>query len=228
MTGKAIFACMDPSGAYWQLGTLPPTEGEVMLLGWKLPSKPIDSAIPKDVGALLASTFISIARVSFPVSEVPYGASKKLTSSDEDQVQNLGVCGVLERTEAVLKRMPSSITLLSTRRKETAIRLFDDVGYPWALQGQIALLSKPDIKPPCIDRHTLLSITGNDWVEQANKLRSIGVLGVLRPGVDGDIACFLSLTYEFKRAFLDALTHEAELAKFDWRLLSEKEFADRV
>jgi hypothetical protein len=228
MTGKAIFACMNPSGACWQLGPLPPTEGEVMLLGWNLPSKPIDSGIPENVGALLASTFISIARVSFLVSEVPYGASKKLTCNDEDQVQILGVCGLLERTEAMLKRIPSSFTLLSTRRKETAIRLFDDVGYPWTLQGQIALLSKPDIEPPCIDRHTLLSITGNNWVQHANRLRSIGVFGVLRPGIDGDIACVLSLTDEFKRAFLDALTHAAELAKFDWRLVSEKEFIDRV
>jgi hypothetical protein len=199
-----------------------------MLLGWNLPSRPVDSGMPQEVGVVLARALVSIARVSFPASEIPFGVSRTWNNSHEDQALLLGSSGLTERAQALLKRTPSTVTLLTTRREETVIRLFEDAGYPWRLQGQIVLLSAPDAAPPDIDRQTLLSFIGDDWTKHAEQLRSIGIHCMLRPGVDGDIAGVLTLTKESKQALLDALAHQAQLAKFDWRLLSEKEFADSL
>lgn len=199
-----------------------------MLLGWNAPSKSIDSGVPEAVRAVLAGALTSIARVSFPVSEVPRRISKTEMNSDEDQVRLLGTGGPIERAAARLKRMPSSITLLSTRSQKTAAKLFEDAGYPWRLQGQVALLSAPDAAPPEVDRQTLLSLMSDDWATHGVQLRSIGVVGVLRPGVDGDVAGVLSLTREFKKILLEALAHQAKLENFDWLLLDEKNFVDKL
>lgn len=228
MTGKTIFACTSPVNTYWQLGALPPAEGDIVLLGWNLPSKQIDSGMPEDVGSILTGALTSISRVNFPISEVPNGALKTWDNNDTDQTRLLDTSNLIKHIKAVLKHTPPSVSLLSTRRKETAIMMFKDASYPWCLQGQIALLSAPDAVPPDIDRQTLLSLIGDDWTKHAALLRSMGVYGVLRPGVDGDIAGVLSLTSEFKRTLLEALAHQAQLAKFSWLLLSEKDFVDKL
>lgn len=68
----------------------------------------------------------------------------------------------------------------------------------------------------------------DDWATHGVQLRSIGVAGVLRPGVDGDVAGVLSLTSEFKKMLLEALAHQAKLENFDWLLLGEKDFVDKL
>lgn len=45
MTRKIVLACNDPVGTYWQLGELPPAQGKVMLIGWRLPVTPADSGV---------------------------------------------------------------------------------------------------------------------------------------------------------------------------------------
>jgi hypothetical protein len=53
------------------------------------------------------------------------------------------------------------------------------------------------------------------------------VIGVVRPGVDGDLAGLLTLTAEAREASLAALEREARRESFDWSVLREEVFAAR-
>ena len=63
-----------------------------------------------------------------------------------------------------------------------------------------------------MDRTTLLSLIDGDWARRAASLRSRGVAGVIRAGVDGDVAAVLSLDDTFGRALFDANGDTPQLA----------------
>jgi hypothetical protein len=88
----------------------------------------------------------------------------------------------------MVKGMPVHLGLMSTRRPETAMRLFDDAAFPWWMQGQGVLLSVPDAPPPAIEEALLLALFGEQWTRHAASLLPLGIEGVVRPGVDGDVA----------------------------------------
>ncbi|MDR1008574.1 MAG: hypothetical protein LBL65_08480 [Campylobacteraceae bacterium] len=216
MNDKAILVCLNPTNAFWQLGTLSQTKGEVILLGWKQSSDLIDSGIPKEVGVVLANALASVAKVSFPVSEIP-------ADTLEYQAHFLHVNSLFERIATI--RVPSTISLLSTYCPKTVLKSFDDPFYSWGSQGQVILLSKPDAPP--LERKTLLSLIGDNWLKQASNLDKIGVEGILRPGVDGDVIGILFLSDNLKRILLEALEYQAGLAEFDWLLLDERDFINQ-
>ena len=226
MTNRAILTCTTPTRAHWQLGPLPPASGDLILVGWSSPDHSNDAGVPGEVGKLLAGCLTSIARITFPVSEPPSSTSASWSGGNDDQARSLGADSLLQRAQQAWQRIPSQVILLSTRRKETATRLFEDPGFPWHLQGQIALLSPLEAAPPEIDRRFLLSLMGDDWTARGVDLRSIGVTALLRPGVDGDVAGVLALIPGFKEALLNALALQTGPAGFDWSNVSEAAFAD--
>jgi hypothetical protein len=142
----------------------------------------------------------------------------------DDLVRALTGQGIAGRLIAKLKGTPPNITLTSTRSAETAMRLFDDAGFPWWMQGQVVLLSEPEAAPPDVDVAALLALFEDDWTKQAAALRPVGVKGAMRPGVDGDVAGVLSLTDAFDQAVLAALERETRLAGFDWAVVPESAF----
>lgn len=227
MNGKVILACADPVGAYWQLGGLPPAHGKAMLLGWRFPVPPVDSGVPRDVAAILSRAMTSVATVTFPVSHI---GARILTEvrTRTAEVSSVGSTGLLERARAAFERAPATITLVSTRDPSTAATLFEDPGYPWHLQGQVAILSALDSGTPAIDRETLLSLLESRWDDKVSQLLSAGIAGFIRPGVEGDIAGVFTLAEESRQALLHALERAARDAGFDWRLLSEREFVDTL
>jgi hypothetical protein len=229
MTNEAtILACVDPVNAHWQLGPLPPAEGRLLLIGWSMPVHAVDSGVPEVVGAILARALTSIARVSFPVSEHDQVASREWGEPSVDDVRILSSGGLFERADAALKGEPAIVKLVSTCEARTALRIFEDSAYPWRLQGQVAVLSSLNSGPPDIDRKALLSLISDHWAEQCVQLRFRGIDAVIRPGVDGDILGVLSLTDEFTSRFLEAVEREAREAKFDWFLLTERDFSDTL
>lgn len=227
MTANLLLVCMDPAGSHWQLGPLPPAKGRMLLIGWRLTPRPVDDGVPDDVGAILTRALTSIARVSFPVSEMTRGASKEWSHGDV-QLRSLGDGGLIEHIKSAFNHAPTSTTLLSTRAAQAAARMFDDGGYPWHLQGQATVLSLRDAAPPDIDRQSLLSLIADDWAQQLAQLQCSGIVGGLRPGVDGDVAGVLSLSDGFTGDLLDALEHEARRAGFDWQRLPETDFMDTL
>jgi hypothetical protein len=140
-------------------------------------------------------------------------------------VRALSGKGISDRVVATLRGRPPNVALMSTRRSETAMRLFADASFPWWMQGQVVLLSGLDAPPPDIDEDALLALFGEDWTKRAASLDAAGIEGILRPGVDGDVAGLLSLREGFEPVVLDALERETRLAGFDWALLAEEAFA---
>ncbi len=227
MTQTSIFACRDARGAQWQLGPLPPATGRLTLIGWKQTPEPHDAGVPEEVAPVLARALTSVARVTFPCSSVKPVATSGWSPMDGDLVRVLTGKGFGERIVARLKGKPPDITVMSTRRPETAMRLFDDPSFPWWQQGQVVLLSDPDAPPRDIDEETLLALFGENWTQHAASLAPIGIAGILRPGVDGDVAGLLSLTDAFDQAVLAALVSETQGAGFKWALMPEEAFALR-
>jgi len=220
----SIFACRDPRGLHWQLGPLPPATGRLTLLGWSQTTERHDAGVPEDVTRVLGRVLTSTARVTFPSSAATDGATRVWSPVGDDLVRALSGKGFGERVVAKLRGRPPNVALMSTRRPETAMRLFDDASFPWWMQGQVVLLSGVDALPPDVDEDALLALFGEDWTKRATPLAAAGIEGIMRPGVDGDVAGLLSLKDEFEQTVLDALERETRLAGFGWALLPEEAF----
>jgi hypothetical protein len=227
VTHTSIFACRDARALHWQLGPLPPANGRLTLLGWtQAPERP-DAGVPVEVAHVLASALVSVARVTFPCSSVNSVATTAWSPLEGDLIRVLGGKGIAGRIVAKLTGTPADIGLMSTRQPESAMRLFDDAGFPWSLQGQVVLLSEPGAPPPDISADALLELLEEDWTQRGAALGTVGVQGIMRPGVDGDVAGLLSLRDAFEQALLDALQRETQLAGLVWGLVPETEFAMR-
>ncbi|MDZ7622048.1 MAG: hypothetical protein U5O69_06575 [Candidatus Competibacteraceae bacterium] len=130
--------------------------------------------------------------------------------------------------QEAIAHAPATILLLSTRRPETVVRLFDDARYPWWLQGQVGLLSAPEAAPPDCDRLALLALLGDSWAARVASLSRSGVLGILRPGVDGDLAGLLSFSHAFEESVLIALEREVRRSGDAWAVLTEDAFSRQL
>ena len=221
MTPGSILICRDAHAPHWQLGPLPPDDGRLTLVAWTLGATG-DGGVPADVRAVLARSWTSIARVTFPSSVPGLTATDAWSRSDVGMIRTLSARGIVDRTLARLRGAPAHATLVSTRDPDIAIRIFEDAGFPWWLQGQVVLLSDPDADPPAVDEPTLIALFENDWARRAAALGSIGVEGVVRPGVDGDVAGMLTLTGTLNAHLLESLEREARRAGLTWSLVPER------
>jgi hypothetical protein len=109
----------------------------------------------------------------------------------------------------------------ATRQPDVAAGAFDDPGFPWWLQGQALLLSDPNADPPDIDEPTLLALLEEDWARRAAALEARGVQGVVRPGVDGDVAGLLALSDPFDARLIESMEREARHAGMALAIVSE-------
>jgi hypothetical protein len=227
VTRTAIFASVDAREPHWQLGHLPPKSGRFALIGWKEPGDAIEAGVPEAVAQVLARAFTALARVMFLAD--PAGLDG-WTPLKGDAIKTLANEGLASRVAAKLRGAPSDIALVSTRHPETAMRLFDDAGFPWWQQGQIVLLVGEDAPHRDSERadlgawnkDTVLDLFDDDWTTRAAPLASNGVAAVVRPGVDGDVAGLLALTEGFLHPALEAIARQARLAGFDWEMVPEK------
>jgi len=206
MSRGSIFACLDPRGAEWQLGALPPPAGRLMLIGWREEPPPVDGGVPPPVAATFSRALTSIGRITYLSSTVPAPAGGGWPP---------------------LKRGPAPVDLLSTSDPQELAQAFEDAAHPWWMQGQVLLVSAPGAAPPAVERRQLLSLLEDEWTSTARALSPLGVIGVMRPGVDGDLAGLLTFTAAAEQASLAALERETLLASFDWSVVTEEAFAER-
>ena len=206
MSRTSIFVCLEPRRSEWQLGVLPPPTGRMILIGWREEPAPVDAGVPPEVAAAVARALTSIGRITFLSSAVHASAGGGWSP---------------------LKRGPGPADLTSTTDPQTVMQAFDDAAHPWWMQGQVLFLSAADVAPPGLERAQLLALLENEWTAAAGALSARGVIGILRPGVDGDLAGLLTLTADAERASLAALERESRLASFEWSVLTEDAFADR-
>lgn len=222
---SSFFICRQPRGDHWQLGPLPPGMGQMMLIGWRRAPASPDAGVPETIATVLARALTAVARVTFPCSSVAGAIAEDWTPASGDLVKELGRPGLFRRMREAIGQSSATIRLLSTRRPETVVQLFDDARHPWWQQSQVGLLSAPEAIPPDCDWATWLSLLGGNWPAQFDTLLRSGVLGILRPGVDGDVAGLLSFTYEFGESVLTALEREVQRSSCNWGVLTEEEFS---
>ena len=92
------------------------------------------------------------------------------------------------------------------------------------MQGQLVLLLPPESNPPLLDRKGLGMLVESGWKQALAKLGLQHLLGVMRPGVDGDVAGIWSFDKAFTHALLARLENEAQREGFEFRLVSEQKF----
>ena len=197
---NSIFVCQNPVSSNWQLGSLPVFGASLTLIGWRL-STSIDGGLPEKIAGVLAQSMTAVSNVIFLSSDVKGDVPNKWQSIGEDAVCALKEPNPLKYFSNYLSGSTSDLVLLSTRKPEKAVNLFEDGIYSWWMQGQIALLSEPEQPIPTINRQILLSLFEEDWAKNALSLQNLGIQSVLRPGVDGSVAGFVFLTADFGNKF---------------------------
>jgi hypothetical protein len=219
---KWLFICVTPTSPKWQLDLNSPQDTEVTLVGWRTPESAIDSGVPTSVADLFARTLTTVSNVSFPSSD-------RSAIPESPQLRSTPVpASVFARTMAKFKAEPGQVDLISTTDPNLAGKLFDDAGFPWHLQGQVALLFPLDAKPPQLTRKELMSVLDRGWRELQDRVKFPHLLGLMRPGVDGDVAGIWSFDKAFTKALLHQLEMEAHRMGFECQLVSENLFAESI
>ncbi|WP_292998840.1 hypothetical protein [Nevskia sp.] len=119
-------------------------------------------------------------------------------------------------------------TVITARSVDDATQAFDLPQQPWTLQAQTILLLQPRFTSIALDRSGIRRILSDDWKSQVQSLAGAGVVGAVRPGVDGDVAGICSLTAEIESRLIDALSREARKAGFAWIECDESAFAEAL
>jgi hypothetical protein len=216
---KIIFVCLNPVASFWQLDLTPSTEAEVMLIGWSPSCDDPDGGFPDEVAIVLARVLTSIAQVVFPVSEA--------TDTVGNMTRRVDIASnAFERLHARIKHEPVRIHLVSTEEPGVARRMFYDGGFSWQMQGQVGLFLPIGSLMPQFDRRSLRLLIANYGADTAMKLGLNHALGLIRPGVDGAVACIWSFDRAFTLALLSKLKSEAVQMGFEFRMVTEATFTD--
>lgn len=207
---EAILVCNEAAGRHWQLGPLPRRQGEFALVGWT--ERAEDGGVPASVAGALARGLTSQGCVTFPCSAARGAPRGRWVRQGDDHVGRFSMAasrgwraalpGPLGRTD---------LPLLSTRREEAVLGLFDDADHPWWLQGQFALLSPPAAASPRLGEEQPLpsELVGEEWASCLGDLAEAGVVAILRPGVDGDVAGLASRSPDILRQLLEHVRRAA-------------------
>ncbi|MDX2267702.1 MAG: hypothetical protein NW208_06320 [Bryobacter sp.] len=101
-----------------------------------------------------------------------------------------------------------------------ASTLFDSPDYPWWLQGQFALV----LAPASTLSAWPASLMATTWASALPELSPVGVIGILRPGVDGAVAGILCRDEALLAAFVSSLQTAAARTGLATHTLDEASF----
>lgn len=220
----SLVVCRRPQGRHWQLGPLSPPRGRVALIGWRLDPPHVDAGVHAPIDRILADALTGCGRVTFlwPLDE-------SAGAGDDDIVYCTESATGLSRLGAQLAGQPDRLGLMATRNADTAARMFDVVGFDWALQEQLALLSVPEALPPVLDRATILDLFSEGWLQRCAEFEDGPVRAVLRPGIDGDVAGLFCADSRVESRILKALADACRASGTAWSEAEDEQcFADRL
>lgn len=213
MNPVTVLLCLEPRAPHWELGPLPAAAGPVALLRWRVDPAPADGGMPVQVQHLLARTFCAEGWMTFPRPD-----SQPAADVDDDAPAAGPRTRVL-RPKAGAGRLTDLVQgrwtrtdWLATRDPAVALAAFEDPAHPWWLRGQVVLLSDAERGIPVVGDKLLDHFTGPDWAADAALLERHGVDGVLRPGVDGDVAALLVPCPARRERWLKRLAAECRAA----------------
>jgi hypothetical protein len=116
-------------------------------------------------------------------------------------------------------------SLVSTTDPQVARRLFDEANYSWAQHGQVALLSARNAEPPGLTAQQLRELNEQRNLDVA---KQVGFIGILLPGVDGDVAGLWVFDPSTKQRLIDAMRTQCEATVYHFEVLTEKEFREKL
>jgi hypothetical protein len=176
------------SGPEWQL-PVSGIPGERLLVGWKVVPEMVDAGPPLAAAKVLATVLFRHARLTFPSAiRAPVAA------------------GLLPRKWRLNRHFQWST---AASAKDACQSIFYADSFSWSLQSQVVILSQavaPLPNPlPLDERHLHLRSEPGLFGE----LAEAGALGVMLPGVDGDVAGLYFFTSDLARVVRDDLDSEA-------------------
>lgn len=162
--------------------------------GWfDWPAVPLsdDARVPDAVRSGIARALAHVGLITFLVSE-PYPS---MSGSEVPQTLTGKLLGPKLRQG-------------TTRDPATVEALFDDPLQAWWLGSAVALVSNPNQPSPRIDAATWKALNGDNWIDVAK--RSALIDGVVRAGVDGEMAGWWSRSATLRSEFAKALRNEGD------------------
>ena len=105
--------------------------------------------------------------------------------------------------------------------KQAATGVFSGEPFAWSLQAQVVVLSEPGTSPRLDERHLELSSEPQLFQE----LASLGAIGALLPGVDGDVAGLYTFSKQATRDFKAALSFRTREGGGEFVPVTEDAFA---
>jgi len=208
-TTDTLLICRTPRPPGWGVGPLPPRVGTLALVGW--PAETLERA-----SIIVAHAWRQQGTVCFTTSRPTDEPSARSASS-----------GLLSRLRAIRQNMLTFPVWQFSRRVETIAGLFDDAGYSWWLQSQVALLlhaDATDLIPPKLGAWS--ELLSDAWTETAAQVPH--VLAALRPTVDGDCAALWAPSEAGLAVQLDALKTAAAQQGWAYEELDQDSFVAKV
>ena len=193
-----------------------------LALAWNVSPPAIDAGVPDAIAAVIAAALTAVARVTFVSSDpVPAAAGWVPIAGGAARRVDRGGSGLWPGLRG------AAMTLISTTDPGVAAKLFDDAGFPWWLQGQVAFLSVPAAPLPDLDYAAVAELIDTATIPPA--LRAEGTIcGTLHPGTDGDFALVAAYERGFDDALLVALAAAAGHAAVGWAILGEDDLLTRL
>ena len=221
-----FYVCRHPEQAYWQLGNLSGTPPPVLLLGWKSSIDAIDEGLPSDIREILAKTMLSQASVVclVPNAVKRTGPGSRIATRQQNRLAS-GWLG--DRVRDALGVGRPDVTVSSPRDWQHLTEILDEGYCAWWLQNQFLALFNLAEPVPDLGADQTDKLLSDNWADAVMDLGA-GCAGVIRPGVDGAVAGFVSGQEGFERQFLRALEGVASELGGSVRCVSETELARAI
>jgi hypothetical protein len=197
----------------------------VTLVGW---SAPADAPDAQDaltgMAEVIAAALASFARVTF-LFTFEGALVRHWTERGADFWCAVPRTDWREWASVAVDRLrpPTRLAAISTRRASTIADAFDTGAAPWCMQGQILLLSDPAASLPVLHRREWGALCSDEWALRTARLSAQGVIGAMRPGVDGDLAGLFAPHAAGAARALEAFAEAAAAANVSWDIVRDED-----
>lgn len=182
---RRLLLCPGYIGEEWRL-PVRQVAGSRLLIAWSASEQRVDAGVPDFAAEAMTNAWFRSAAVTYPVAlRAPTGA-------------------LMLRRKWQLGRHFEWATARSPIRARTQV--FDADYFSWAQQGQVVILSP--LGAPFRATQAHLEVANDPSAFE--QLASAGALGVVLPGVDGQVLGLYSFTASFERSVCLALEAAAE------------------
>lgn len=197
-----------------------------VLLGWHQAPRPVDGGVPVEVAGVISNTLCRGARVSYLSSDL-----EEIMATHRKEcysIQPITKPGLAARLIAHWSGVPPRAVVISSNSPKVVLHLFDTSYFSWVLQGQSVFLS--GLSDPLPDLKDVVSKAWQKKYEDApmDAINDYALIGIMRPGVDGDVAGILFRSIPDKENFLKTLRKEAESSGMQFKVCNEAEFMDSL